>query len=124
MIFIEPAEVFARRSATRIPERKPVLLSSNAGADSFGALHGRLRHENGWDERIFEYLSSRAEPVRIVSMISQLRKFVRHRDKQHKEKLKRDILSRIGALIRAGIIIRVHRNYVVVRPVRTESFRL
>ena len=40
---------------------------------------------------------------------------MRHRDKHHQEKIKRDIQLRVGALIRVGSLIRLWRNYVTVR---------
>jgi hypothetical protein len=78
-------------------------------------LNAPLAFEDGWDERILGYVSSKSKPVRIVSLASKLRKCVRHRDKQHKEKLKRDILLRVGALIRMRKLVRVRRKYVVAK---------
>jgi len=49
----------------------------------------------------------------ILSIVNRLRKCVRHRNKLHKETMKREILLRIGALIRAGSLRRVRRKYVV-----------
>jgi hypothetical protein len=76
-------------------------------------LNGPIPFADGWDEHILTHVSGQSEPVRIVSLPSQLRKCVRHRDKQHKEKVKRQILLRVGALIRFGGLVRVRRKYVL-----------
>ena len=114
MIFVEPVEVHASRTAppsvTAIPN-----MSVVDSATRFFDLNAPLRFADGWDERIVAHVSSQSEPIRIVSLASQLRKCVRHRDKLHKESLKREILVRVGELIRAGTLARVGRKYVVAR---------
>nr|WP_281720511.1 hypothetical protein [Nitrosomonas nitrosa] len=114
MIFIEPTEVYACRTARGPVTSIPKISAANSATQSRD-VNAPLRFADGWDEHILAYVSAQAAPVRIVSLSSQLRKCVRHRDKQHKEKLKRDILLRVGALIRVGSLIRVQRNYVTVR---------
>jgi hypothetical protein len=117
MIFIEPEELYVRRSASRTSHGSNSVCPGGGSASLSRELHRPLRYTDGWDETIVAYLSSRSgEPVRIMSLVSQLRKCVRHRDRTHREKLKHDILMRVGALIRAGVIVRFQRKYVVARP--------
>jgi hypothetical protein len=113
MILIEPEELYVRRSASRVSREDDGMSAGTSSANSFGELHGPLRYMDGWDEHILAYVSAQEAPVRIVSLASQLRKGVQHRNKQHKEKLKRDILLRVGALIRFGGLVRVRRKYVL-----------
>jgi hypothetical protein len=111
MIFVEPTEVYACRSLATFFPASAKFKKKNV---SLRQEDGPLAYADGWDERILAYLVGRSgEPVLIMSIPSQLRKLVRHRDKQHKEELKRDVLLRIGALIRAGAIIRISRKYVI-----------
>lgn len=118
MVVVEPLEAYACRTAPRPLTATLNVLAVNSATQSRG-LNAPLRFADGWDEHILAYVSIQAEPVRIVSLASQLRKCVRHRDKQHKEKLKRDILLRVGALIRVGSLIRVRRKYVTVRQAQS-----
>lgn len=112
MIFVEPSEVYACRTTPRPLTATPDVLAANKATRS-PDLDAPLRFADGWDEHILAYVSGQTEPVRIVSLVSQLRKCVRHRNKEHKEKLKRDILLRVGALIRVGSLARVRRKYVL-----------
>src|SRR5687768_290241 len=122
MILIEPEESYVRRSESRVSHGINTLSPSGGSETLSRELHGLLRYMDGWDEHIIAYTSSRAEPIRIVSLASQLRRCVRHRDKQHKEEIKRQILLRVGALIRTGSLVRVRRKYVTVpRPVMRSS---
>jgi hypothetical protein len=114
MIIIEPHEAYAFRTAPW----SITAISNGAAADSGKRscdLNSPLRFVDGWDERILAYVANQSEPVRIVSLASQLRKCVRHRDKEHKERLKREILVRVGELIRAETIARIRRKYVVAK---------
>ena len=114
MIVVEPAEVYTQRVAfpTSVNIPRPFAISLTA-ASGGRELNDPPRFADAWDEHILARVWSRTVPVRIVSIASQLRKCVRHRNKQHKEKLKREILLRIGGLIRAGSLLRVRRKYVV-----------
>jgi hypothetical protein len=115
MIFIEPAEVFDARAVTpRQPDRLSYTVHPNRCSQGrMTRFTGPLSHEDGWDEVIHLHLLSRpGEPVRIMSLVSQLRRRVRHRDKAHKEELKRHILKRIGILIKTGVVVRVRRCFV------------
>ena len=127
MVFVEPVEVYESRSLrpSAIGRSNSITLSAQKPACSSSALYAPLRVEDGWDETIVAYLSSRpGTPVMIMSIVSQLRKCVRHRDRRHREKLKHDILMRVGALIRAGVILRFKRKYVVARPACAEGLRV
>jgi hypothetical protein len=84
-------------------------MSVVAIATRFIDLNAPLRFADGWDKRIVAHVSSQSEPIRIVSLASHLRKCVQH----HKESLKREILARIGALIRVGSFYRVRRKDVI-----------
>lgn len=112
MIFVEPTEVYACRTA---PQSVPVVpgVSAADSAKRSRDLNAPLRFSDDWDDHILAYVSAQAEPVRIVSLATQLRKCVRHRDKRHKERIKRAILMRVGALIRTGRLARFRRKYVV-----------
>jgi hypothetical protein len=114
MTLIEPAEVYACRTAPWSTDTNRKVAGANSATQS-RELNAPLRFADGWDERILLHVSNQSEPVRIVSLASQLRKCVRHRDRQHKEVLKRKILVRVGVLIRAGMLARVRRKYVVAR---------
>lgn len=119
MVFVEPMEVYATRSSrpSTIGRSTSVAPSAQKQVCSSSDLYAPLSVEDGWDETIVAYLSSRpGTPVMIMAIVSQLRKCVRHRDRRHREKLKHDILMRVGALIRAGVIVRFKRKYVVARP--------
>jgi hypothetical protein len=118
MILIEPEELYVSRT-----RQGCTITSTNSSSASISReLHGPLRYTDCWDEHIIVYTASRPEPIRIVSLASQLRKCIRHRDKQHKEAIKRQILLRVGALIRTGSLVRVRRKYVTLpRPVMRSS---
>ena len=111
MIFIEPLQVYACRAGKRPFAGNPAL----SVADRNEAFFEPLRCVDGWDEHILSFVDNESRPVGIMELVSQLRKRVPHRNKQHKEKLKRDILLRVGALIRNGNLIRIQRKFVLVR---------
>jgi len=67
---------------------------------SWDSLNSPLRFEGAWDYAIIEEVQKRGVPVRITSLVSQVRKRHRHRNKRDKETVKRTILLRIGALVR------------------------
>lgn len=119
MILVEPADVFVSRTWPRIAQTIVSDSPRTGSANLSRELHGPLRYTDGWDEHIIDHISSRPEAVRIVSLVSQIRKCVRHRDRQHKEKIKRDILLRVGALIRSGSLVRVRRKYVRLGPLKS-----
>src|SRR5690242_3176164 len=96
MIFVEPTEAYETRSPGSA-EVSRTRAGSAKKAFSLRELCGPLACADGWDERILAHVGGRSgEPVLIMSIPSQLRKLVRHRNKQHKERLKRGILIRIG----------------------------
>lgn len=109
-MIIEPVEVYVCRMT--VGPLRTSRVSEESCATRSQDLNATLSFVDGWDERILAYVRAQPEPVRIVSLASELRKSVRHRDKQHKEKLKREILIRVGALIRIGSLARVQRRYV------------
>ena len=119
MVFVEPIEVYESRSLrpSAVGRSTSITPSAQKPACSSSDLYAPLSVEDGWDETIVAYLSSRpGTPVLIMSIVSQLRKCVRHRDRRHREKLKHHILMRVGTLIRAGVILRYKRKYVVAHP--------
>jgi hypothetical protein len=77
-------------------------------------LNSPLRFESVWDFVILEEVQKRTGPTSIMSLVSQVRKRHRHRNKREKEAVKRTILLRIGALIRQKELQRVHRRFVVM----------
>lgn len=117
MILIEPTEVFSARSASFseqcVHERPlPVLRVSSQGLRALS--EAPLSYADGWDEAIhLRLLSLKGQPVPIMSLVSQLRKRVRHRNKHHREEIKRTILKRICILIKSGLLRRVRRSFVV-----------
>lgn len=119
MVIVEPMEVYEARSSrpSNIGRSTSNTPSAQSQTCPSSDLYAPLSVEDGWDETIVAFLSSRpGKPVMIMSVVSQLRKCVRHRDRSHREKLKHDILMRVGALIRAGVILRFKRKYVIARP--------
>jgi hypothetical protein len=101
MIFTEPPSAWnARQEARR--------------HDCLDLLTAPVRFESVWDFVIIEEVQKRAAPTRITSLVSELRKRHRHRDKRDKEAVKRTILLRIGALIRQKQLQRVRRKFIVV----------
>lgn len=80
----------------------------------FGLLNSPLQFEGVWDYAIIAEVQRRGAPTPIMSLVSQLRKRHRHRNKQDKESTKRTILVRIGALIRQKELQRVRRKFVMI----------
>lgn len=101
MIFAEPPSVWNAREDARIRQCSDVLNSP-------------LRLEGVWDYAIIAEVQRRDVPTPIMSLVSQLRKRHRHRDKRDKETTKRIILLRIGALIRQKELQRVRRKFVMM----------
>lgn len=97
MVFIEPPSAWQAREEARIRQ-------------SSDRMNAPLRLEGIWDYAIIEELQKRGTPTRIMSLVSQLRKRHRHRNKSDKESIKRMILLRIGALIRQKELQRVRRS--------------
>jgi hypothetical protein len=101
MIFTEPQNAWEAREEAR---RRQCL----------DLLDSPLRYESVWDFVIIEEVKKRENPTPIMSLISELRKRHRHRDKRDKESVKRTILLRIGALIRQKELQRLHRKFIVI----------
>lgn len=123
MIFVEPIRVYATRaswSSTSLQHQSGTEPGAEPNPVSCGTiLQGPLQFDDGWDEAIISFLMSRpGEAFRIVSLSSELRKRVRHRDKDHKEDIKRHIMERVGFLIRAKRIVRVSRKFVMIPRTR------
>jgi hypothetical protein len=105
MIFAEPFSAWeARKNA---PARQCLDL-----------LNSPLRFESVWDYAIIEEVQNLARPTPIMTLLNQLRKRHRHRNKRDKEGIKRTILLRIGALVRQKELYRVGRKFVVLPSVR------
>lgn len=109
MIFVEPSIVYENRCYSPAPQS----VTISPAPARIHALNGPLAFADGWDECILTYVQGRAQPIRIGSLVSQLRKCVRHRNKSHKEEIKRHILQRIEVLIRSRRLVRVQRMFVV-----------
>lgn len=77
-------------------------------------LNSPLRFEGVWDYAIIAEVQRRDVPTPIMSLVNQLRKRHRHRNKRDKEAVKRTILLRIGALIREKELQRVRRKFVMM----------
>ena len=101
MIFAEPPSVWKTREDARLRQ----------GSD---LLNSPLRFEGVWDYAIIDAVKRRATPAPIMSLVSELRKRHRHRNKQDKESTKRTILLRIGALIRQKELQRFRRKFVMM----------
>lgn len=116
MIFIEPVEAYEFRTSSS--SRQKADVRSHGGqqrtrVELKGGFEAPLAYEDGWDEVILMHLlGRRGESVKIVSLASELRRCVRHRNKAHKEELKRHILKRVGILIKRRLIVRVRRCFV------------
>lgn len=101
MIFAEPPSVWDARENARIRECSDLL-------------NAPLRFEGVWDFAIIAAVQQRGAPTPIMSLVNQLRKRHRHRNKQDKESTKRTILLRIGALIRQKELQRTRRKFVMM----------
>ena len=101
MIFAEPPSVWESREDARIRQCSDLL-------------NAPLRFEGVWDYAIIAEVQKRGVPTAIVSLVNQLRKRHRHRNKRDKESTKRTILLRICALIRQKELQRVRRKFVML----------
>jgi hypothetical protein len=118
MVFIEPPAIYELRIAAQ--QQRVQSCSQGTSGDlvesaPLTAFNTPKIYEDGWDEWVVHFLMGHPSmPVRIVSLVSELRKQVRHRSRRHREKIKQDILHRITALIRAGVILRIDRKFLVL----------
>ena len=101
MIFIEPPTIWDAREDARIRQCSDLRNSP-------------LRFEGVWDYLIVAEVQRRGTPTPIMSLVSELRKRHRHRNKQDKESTKRTILLRICALIRQKELRRIRRKFVMM----------
>ncbi len=99
MIFIEPVLAYRARMA------KPVVRYV-APSDP---LLGLSREQ----QEILEAVpASPQDPIRFTSVVNTLSKRQDHRRYADRERYKRDLFIKIGALIRAGHVRRFKRKYV------------
>jgi hypothetical protein len=101
MILSEPQSAWEAREEARVRE-------------CVNLLNAPLRFEDVWDYAIIEEVQKRAAPISIMSLVNDLRKRHRHRNKKDKESTKQTILLRIGALIRQKELQRVRRKFVMM----------
>ena len=122
VIIIEPLSVYENRKHRAAggqngTDSKSEPISANRPV-TVAALNAPLEFGDGWDETIMAYVRSRrGERLRIISLVSILRKCVRHRNSRHKNEIKGHILRRITALIRSRKLIRVNRCFVVAADI-------
>src|SRR4051794_34347026 len=100
MIIIEPLSTYETRQHRTAEQKHADFTDSKPRAVDQPAttvtLNAPLEFEDGWDETILAYVrSQRGESQKIVSLVSILRKRVRHRNSRHKNEIKRHILHRI-----------------------------
>ena len=112
MILVEPEESYQCR-VTDHHRRTLELLTAPS------------QHESGWDEWIVLHLCQQREPILIMRVVNYLAKECRARSKRERERVKVEIIKRIGTLIRQKIVSRWKRRFVMISDscLRTRSPR-
>lgn len=116
-IFVEPVEAFARRAHT-LPA--PILGSMTARevmARSTSAQATRQPTKDYARDLIMEILRFEGEvPVPITEVVNRASRWTTHDTRSDRERAKLGYFRLVGDMIRAGILRRISRNYVLIAP--------
>jgi hypothetical protein len=114
-IFVEPQESFARRACSVVMPASLAMTAREIMANSMSDQVVRHQRKEYARDLILEILRFEGDvPVQITDLVNRAVRWTPYQCRDHRDRAKLDVFRLVGEMVRAGVLRRVARNFVLI----------